>query len=149
MKNIKTLSLVICLAFYGFSFAQIAPNKTWTDFTTFQGVHIEYKYKECTPDDGRNQILVLFRYTNTTQDKIELTWKTEIWRNNTCTNCNSSSSEHHRFLVLNPNEIVEADGSTKKNKSTYIFGNFLKLVPGMTKQQLTDFKFQNLAKKII
>jgi len=145
----KTLSTILFLFIVQLSFSQVKPNKTWTDYTTFEGVKIEYKYAVCTPDERREQILVLFRYTNTTQDKVELTWKSETWRNNNCMNCNSSSTEHNRFIVLNPNEIVEATGSTKKIKSNYIFANFKVLVPGMTKQQLTDFKFQNLSKKTL
>jgi hypothetical protein len=145
----KTLNTILLLLIVQLGFSQIKPSKTWTEYQTFEGVKIEYKFTKCNPDNGREQILVLFRYTNTSQDKVELTWKSEKWRNNICVNCNSTSPEHNRSLTLEPNEIVEADGSTKRIKYNYIFGNFVNLVPGMTKQQLTDFKFQNLSKKTL
>ena len=145
----KTLNTILLLLIVQLGFSQIKPSKTWAEYQTFEGVKIEYKFTKCTPDNGREQILVLFRYTNTSQDKVELTWKSEKWRNNICVNCNSTSPEHNRSLTLEPNEIVEADGSTKRIKYNYIFGNFVNLVPGMTKQQLTDFKFQNLSKKTL
>ena len=145
----KILNTILLLLIVQLGFSQVKPNKVWTDYQTFQGIKIEYKFTECTPDNGREQLLVLFRYTNTTLDKVELTWKSEKWRNNICVNCNSTSNEHNRSLTLEPNEVVEADGSTKRIKTNYIFGNFIKLVPGMTKQQLTDFKFQNLSKKTL
>jgi hypothetical protein len=145
----KIINTIILLLLVQISLSQVKPNKTWTEHTTFQGIKIEYKFAECNPDEGRKQILVLFRYTNTTQDKVELTWKAEKWRNNICVNCNSNSSEYNRFLILNSNEVIEANGSSKKIKSNYIFSNFSILVPGMKNQQLTDFKFQNLAKKIL
>jgi len=149
MKNIKLVLLILFLAFYGISLAQVKPSKTWAAYTSFEGIKIEYKYTLCTPDNGREQELVLFRYTNTTADKVELTWKSETWRNNVCTNCNSNSNEHIRTIILEPNQVIEADGSTKRVKYNYIFGNFKTLVPGMTKQTLTDFKFQNLNKKTL
>ncbi len=145
----KVLNTILLLLIVQLSFSQVKPNKVWTEYQTFEGVKIEYKFTECTPDNGRAQILVLLRYTNTTQDKVELTWKSEKWRNNVCTNCNSTSTEHTRTLVLNPNEVIEGDGSSKRIKYNYIFGNFIKLVPGMNNQKLTDFKFQNISKKII
>jgi hypothetical protein len=145
----KIINTIILLLLVQISLSQVKPNKTWTEHTTFQGIKIEYKFAECNPDEGRKQILVLFRYTNTTQDKVELTWKAEKWRNNICVNCTSTSNEHLRTLILEPNEVVEADGSTKRIKSNYIFSNFSKLIPGMTKQLLTDFKFQNLSKKTL
>jgi hypothetical protein len=145
----KILNTILLLLIVQLGFSQIKPSKTWTEYKSFEGVKIEYKFTECTPDNGRAQILVLFRYSNTTQEKVELTWKTETWRNNICTNCNSSSTEYNKSLTLEPNQVIEADGSTKRIKSNYIFGNFSKFVPGMTKQQLTDFKFQNLIKKTL
>ncbi|MDB4534518.1 hypothetical protein N9242_06560 [Vicingaceae bacterium] len=145
----KALNTILLLLIVQLGFSQVKPNKVWTDYQTFEGIRIEYKYTLCTPDNGREQVLVLFRYTNTTQDKVELTWKSEKWRNNICVNCNSTSPEHNRSLTLEPNEVFEADGSTKRIKQHYIFSNFSTLVPGMTDQHLTDFKFQNISKKII
>ena len=145
----KILNTILLLLIVQLGLSQIKPSKTWTEYKSFEGVKIEYKFTECTPDNGRAQTLVLFRYSNTTQEKVELTWKTETWRNNICTNCNSSSTEYNKSLTLEPNQVIEADGSTKRIKSNYIFGNFSKFVPGMTKQQLTDFKFQNLIKKTL
>lgn len=147
MKNLIALLLFISLVNIGN--AQISYNKNWTEYTTFEGVKIEYKFANCTPDNGREQVLVLLRYTNTTSDKVELNWKIETWRNGVCTNCNSTNPEYNNTIALNPYQTVEADGTTKRIKNQYIFGNFSKLVPGMNEQKLTDFKFQNLTKKII
>jgi len=145
----KYLNVSILLLLTQSFFAQDSSDNFWKQYSNFQGITIEYREAICTPDNGRKQLLVLFRYTNTTQDKVELTWKSETWRNNTCTNCTSSSTEHLRTLTLKPSEVIEADGSTKRIKYNYIFGNFSKLVPGMTNQRLTNFKFQNLAKKTL
>jgi hypothetical protein len=145
----KLLYSIIFILISQFILAQESSNKKWKQHSNFQGINIEYRQAICKPDNGREQILLLFRYTNTTQDKVELTWKVEVWRNNICTNCKSNSNEHNRLVTLKPNEVIEADGSTKRIKYNYIFGNFSKLVRGMNKQKLTDFKFQNLTKKII
>lgn len=147
----KKISILI--TFFLFSFLvksqEIEKTKFWKEYTTFQGIKIEYKFAECSPNNGRKQTLVLFRYTNTTQEKIELTWKSDVWRDNICTTCASTSSEHNKSLTLIPNETIEADGSSKRIKNRYLFDHFSKLVPGMTEQKITKFEFKNLTKKTL
>lgn len=128
----------------------IVDTKTWVEVTTVEGVKIEYKFEECNSSSVQNQVLLLLRFTNLTQDKLSLSWTTEIWRNNTCYNCHRlDNPEYTHTLVLNPGEIAQGSCDSKDNKSLYIFSSFVELSPGMTDQKLTDFKLNNLSVTII
>ncbi|MEX1000960.1 MAG: hypothetical protein WDZ35_02485 [Crocinitomicaceae bacterium] len=118
--------------------------KEWKAFKTFAGIKIEYKYVDCNTENVYNQTLVLFRFTNQTDQQLTLSWATEIWRDGKCRNCDEIDSPEHNFeLKFKPNEIITGDCS-RSNKALYVFANFIKLAPGMSDQQLTDIKFVNL-----
>ena len=155
--NINVL-LSVCLVFVTLnsnaaqipSFDPVSQSKVeatneWQEYTTIDGIRIEYKRKECSPDGNREQNLILFRYTNLSNDVKTASWVVKIWRNDYCVNCNAiTSPEYAHSITLQPNEVLEADGSTKSDKSIYIFDNFIKLVPGMQEQRLTNFELMNL-----
>ena len=123
----------------------IYPQYEWTEYITSNGVKIEYKFQECNNADVRNQVLVLFRYSNLTNESRELSWKTKIFMNGECVNCQKlESTENNYSLILLPNEIKEGDGTTKLDKRMYIFSNFIDLIPGMSERKLTNFKIVGL-----
>ncbi len=117
----------------------------WTEYTTIDGVKIEYKMKQCESDKMRAQNLLLFKFTNTTDQDLTISWVTKTFRNDVCTNCERlTNPEYSHTLTLAPGEVIEGDGTTKENKDVYIFGNFVKLVPGMSEQTLTNFELIDL-----
>lgn len=100
-------------------------------------------------DYGREVNMVVFRFTNTTDQSKECSWKVKIMRNDKCYNCgNLSKTEQKKQLKLDPNEIVEGDASNLVTRSELnIFGNFVKLTPGMSREKLTGFELINLTIK--
>lgn len=117
----------------------------WTEYNTYGGIKVEYKFTECNVGKFKNQIWVLLRYTNLTTKKLGLTWKTEIYRNGECENCSRIESDEHSYEIkLNPNEVIEGECGSIDNRALYIFGNYITLSPGMSKHDLTDFKFINV-----
>lgn len=117
----------------------------WTEFKTVDGIKIEYKFQACDNVNVRNSVLVLFRFTNNTSETRTMTWATEEYRNDECYNCdNIDSPEYARSITLAPNQVKEADGMSQDDKNTHLFANFINLVPGMSNQRLTDFKFINI-----
>lgn len=101
--------------------------------------------KRCETDNMRAQNLLLFRFTNTTDQERTLTWTTKIFRDNMCSNCDRLyDAEYSHALTLNPNEVVEGDGTSKEDKSVYIFGDFVNKFPGMSSQRLTGFELVEL-----
>lgn len=121
------------------------PSEEWQEYTTIENVKIEFRRQLCTPQNDREQSLVLLRFTNLSDEVVTLSWVVEMWRNDECVNCDRlSNPENARTLTLQPNEVLEGDGSTKSDKRVYIFDHFAKLVPGMEDQRLTHFELKNL-----
>lgn len=118
----------------------------WTEYTTIEGVKIEYMMKRCETDKMRAQNLLLFKFTNTTDQELTISWVTKEFRNGECWNCESLyGGDYNHSLTLAPGEVVEGDGTSKENKEVYVFGNFIKHVPGMLEQTLTNFELVDLA----
>ncbi|MDG1334405.1 MAG: hypothetical protein P8P74_18875 [Crocinitomicaceae bacterium] len=123
----------------------VEPTEEWQEYATVDDVRIEYKRKKCSPGTEREQNLILFRYTNLSNDVKTVSWIVKIWRNDYCVNCNAiANPEYGHTITLQPNEALEADGTTKTDKRIYIFDNFIKLVPGMQEQRLTNFELFDL-----
>lgn len=120
-------------------------SEEWNEYTTIDGVKIEYRMKQCETDKMRAQNLVLFRFTNTNDREIVLSWVTKEFRNDECWNCEQLyDGDYNHRLVMAAGEVIEGDGTTKENKEVYIFGNFIKHVPGMVEQTLTNFELVDL-----
>lgn len=125
--------------------APIEISYEWTELFTRDGVKVEYKYQVCENATVSNQVLVLFRFTNTTNEIKSLSWSTKEFRNDICTNCHKiDRPEYERTVVLSPGEVLEGDGTSKLDNRVYIFSHFINLVPGMSDQKLTDFEFVNV-----
>jgi hypothetical protein len=152
-RRLTILSTLFVLAFVFSGFAQdseeyepIAISDEWKSLLTQDEIQVEYKVQECNNLNVRNQVLVLLRYTNTSQSVIKtFNWSVKEFRNDLCSNCNSlDSQEFMRSLTLSPGETLEGDGTSKMDKRVYLFCHFIELVPGMSNQTLTDFEFVNM-----
>ncbi len=117
----------------------------WHIVSDTDGILIEYKVQECNNLHVKNQVLVLFRYTNTSTEIKTMTWATKEFRNGVCVNCDRlESSEMVHSLTLSPGEVLEGDGTSKMDKRVYLFSHFIDLVPGMSEQRLTNFELVNV-----
>lgn len=148
--HILALMIVCCTSSFAFSPTITAPNNIefsneWQEYITIDGVLIEYKMKTCIIRSNREEQLLLFRYSNTTNSAKTISWKTKIWRNDACANCHKiDRPEYSHSITLDANEVIEADGTSKENKALYIFGNYVKHVQGMSDQRLTSFELVEL-----
>ena len=118
----------------------------WTHLYSENGLEVQYKVQECNNLNVRNQVLVLFRFINSSSTEVKtINWSVKEFRNGECYNCDGlDSPEFKRTLTLSPGEILEGDGSSKADKRVYLFSHFIDLVPGMSDQKLTDFEFVNV-----
>ncbi len=119
--------------------------EVWTHYANYNGVNVEYKYQECNSGTAKNQILVLFKFTNTTSDNRSLSWSTKHYRDGDCYNCaNIGSYEYAHDISLAPGEVIEADIENLDNKDLYLFSQFIVLAKGMPSSKLTSFEFTNV-----
>lgn len=117
----------------------------WHELKTVDGIKIEYKYQAFESGTFRNQLLVLFKFTNTSTESKSMTWVTKEFRNTICSNCERlDNPEYTRSISLTPGEVLEGKALSASKTEEYLFSNFIKLVPGMSNQRLTDFEFVNV-----
>ncbi len=150
---------IITLAFLFLSFSSMAQESVhapfvdletthpedWESYVTTPDFSIEYRLESCDSNALSNQAVVLFRFTNLTDQPQTISWNKQIWRNGSCSNCHDLDSPEGAFKVyLLPHETIEGDCSSKDTKALYIFRNFMALTPGMSKQTLTGFRFLSL-----
>ncbi|MEX1000474.1 MAG: hypothetical protein WDZ35_00010 [Crocinitomicaceae bacterium] len=155
--NISTLLLSLMLYCFSLNAVsqssevdKIAYSEDWKEYQQFDGIKVEYKFAECNNENVRNQVLVLFRFTNTTNEKRSISWMAKVWRNGKCVNADKVDDPEHNYSVtLSPGEVISGTTDSKANKSLYLFSNFIKLVPGMTNSKLTNFEFVNTSVTIL
>lgn len=153
MKGLKKFMVAVILlttslnslALDGPQIYPIEISNDWQTVLEQDGILIEYKVQECNNLNVRNQVLVLFRYTNTSNEIKTIKWSTKEFRDGECYNCERlDTPENMHSMTLSPGETIEGDGTSKMDKRVYLFSHFIELVPGMSDQRLTDFEFVQL-----
>lgn len=126
------------------------PAENWENYLMNASFSIDYKLESCNSGPVSNQVLLLFKVVNLTDQEQTITWNEELWRNGVCVNCSSANSAEGTFtLNLLPHQTIEGSCSSKENKALYIFGNFISLTPGMSKQTLTGFRLVNVTTTLL
>lgn len=130
--------------------AQEISHSQWTEFKNFEGIKIEYRIIDCDNEEGRSRQLYLLQFTNSTTDKVSLSWKLQLWHENKCSNCHKmNSGEFNKTIVLEPNSTIIGNCQDKIHNERFIFSKFVSPPPGSMNKTLTDFRFINLKKEIL
>lgn len=122
----------------------LEPTSEWQTYKTFDGVQVEYRLARC--GDGielREQHLLLFRFTNTTNQAKSISWTMKMFRDGECYNCDRiERDEYKHTLNLEANETIEGDCTieTIRNQALCTHDNYIKHVPGMAGTRLTNFE---------
>ena len=123
----------------------IEPTEEYQEYATINEIRIECKRKKCTPVTELEQNLILYRYTNLSNDIKTVLWAIKMCRTDNCINCSRIIHPAYTHSVtLQPNELIELDWTSKTVQRIYIFDNFIKLVSGEQEQLLTNFELIDL-----
>ena len=128
---------LLILLFTVFSFASFSQDVNWENYSEKDGVII---YKGMIDCNGN--VLLTFKFTNTNNQKVVVSWYQEVWVDGVCKQ-DGKTEEYFRTLTLNANEIVE--GSCSFNKSFYIGS---KVKRGNRVMTLTSFSLNNISVEI-
>lgn len=121
----------------------------WTLYKEFGGIRIDHKFEDCTEGRLRNQCVIFFRFTNTTNKALTLSWGVEIWMDYVCKNCEKlDSPEYNYSLTLQPGEVVEGSQENSGSRALFLYSHWHNLIPGMTDKRLTAFDFINLRTEV-
>ena len=144
----KILPILFILFTSNFGFSQLVQDNypsDWELYTIFEDITVEYKYKECDSGSVKNQVLVLFKFTNTSDEHRALSWTVKHYRDGDCFNCaNIDSHEYMHEIDLEPGQVIMGDGTSMADDNLYLFSSFIRLVKGMPTTKLTGFEFINV-----
>lgn len=152
MRNLSislVLGILILLNSASIAFAQNSPyvnysdiEKEWKLYEGDNGAQVYYKKADRNDKaNGIFQELVLFKFVNTTNTKLEISWSTENWYDGKCWNCNKTNNEEDKTLVLDAGESIEGEAVGDTNRDLQLFSKFLNYDD---KPELTKFRFINL-----
>tara|TARA_Y100000385_G_C13101528_1_gene644841 strand:- start:3193 stop:3678 length:486 start_codon:yes stop_codon:yes gene_type:complete len=122
----------------------LEPAEEWQVYNTYDGVKVEYRLARC--GDGvelREQNLLLFKFTNTTNESKSISWTMKMFRDGECYNCHRIERDEYKHTInLAANESIEGDCSveTIRNQALSTHDNYIKHVPGMANTRLTNFE---------
>ena len=133
MNRFLTLLLVTL------SFTSMSQNN-WTIYKTISGINIYSKNADCYPKDGMAQTAVLFKFENTTNEKISINWETRIWYNTVESTFNVGDAERQYALNILPMQTIEGDSDLLNNK-LFLYKKFLDFENSAL---LTRFELENI-----
>ena len=139
MQLLNFSKVLVTTLFLFLASVTLHAQSSWLNKFENEKIAVNYKKEAC--NDVLNGIYkenVLLQLVNKTNEKLEFTFKKELWYNNVCSNCNSNSKEHIVTVVLNPNENTSA--SCSENKQLSIFSRMLNL----KKSELTKFEIKDI-----
>lgn len=127
----SVFTLLIC------SFVQTS--KEWKFYFENKEVKIESCLFSCEkPSVDIHNKYVLLKITNKTNKTIEVSFEKELWSNEICTTC-SDSKEFETKIILQPNEVAQADCDSK-TKELKIFHSNSNAKKILTKFELKEIK---------
>lgn len=119
----------------------------WEEYFINDTVKIEFSYQICDFSSTASQELVVFRFTNLTNENVNLSYSTKIWNNNKEVNLEQNSEEIRTNISLLSNETKISD-CENNNKEYTIFSGFVhnttqERYPTLTKFELTNIITEN------
>jgi len=104
------------------------------------GVYIDYFYNEChQPAKGTHIEYIYLRFKNSNTTSVKVQFTKELWYDNKCLTCNSTSSEYFYQIMLAPGQTKQGVCGTK-DKSLYIYSKML----DFKNSELSKFTLKNI-----
>ena len=98
--------------------------QVYTDIPgSLNGINFNAYEVFCPSNDEFDQEQLLLTVTNTTNQTMEVSWKSEIWINGSCANCGVLQEYTHELVIL-PNSTLQAQCFDNINRDLVYFIRF-------------------------
>lgn len=104
---------------------------------------IEKMHIICKSSQGFDYDYVVLRFSNLTNQEIELSFNFETWNENGCSNCNNPDLGTFRKINLLPLQVIEGNCDYKKDYLS-VFHHSLTDHPNAFKSKLVEIKIQKV-----
>ena len=140
---IKLITLTCSILFVNTVFSQ---SDNWEEYYSDNQIKIEYNYMICDFSSTANQELIVFRFTNLSENNITLNYETQIWYDGKEINTEHNSDEFRKTINLDNNEIITTNCENQW-KEYSIFSAFVHNETNEKYVSLTKFELTNITTK--
>lgn len=142
-KLLERVVFICCIFFVNSTFSQ---SNDWEVYHEDEIIKIEYNYTICNFSSTASQELIIFKFTNITQEEITLIYETKMWNNDKQINTEQNIEEFRKTIRLDKNEIITTNCENKWNEYN-IFSAFIDNENNERYPYLTRFELYNLTTK--
>ena len=140
---LKLITLTCSILFVNTVFSQ---SDNWEEYYSDNQIKIEYNYMICDFSSTASQELIVFRFTNLSENNITLNYETQIWYDNKEINTEHNSDEFRKTINLENNEIITINCENQW-KEYSIFSAFVHNETNERYVSLTKFELINITTK--
>ena len=140
---LKLITLTCSILFVNTVFSQ---SDNWEEYYSDNQIKIEYNYMICDFSSTANQELIVFRFTNLSENNITLNYETQIWYDGKEINTEHNSEEFRKTINLENNEIITTNCENQW-KEYSIFSAFVHNETNERYVSLTKFELTNITTK--
>ncbi len=100
---LKSSLFLFSILFVNSLFSQ---SNNWELYYSDNEIMIEYNYMICNFSSTASQEMVIFRFTNLSENKITINYETQIWQDDKEINTEQNTDEFRKTINLDNNEII-------------------------------------------
>ncbi|MBE50982.1 MAG: hypothetical protein CMP51_04750 [Flavobacteriales bacterium] len=137
---LKTLFSILFIGLFTNTFSQ---TNEWIIYYENEKISIETKHQICEFSSTANQEIIIFRFTNLTNDILTLEYDTELSYGEQIVNTEQNGEESRKKIKINKNEIIVTNCDSKWNE----FNIFSAFIENKNKQKyiyLSQFELKNI-----
>ena len=140
-KNLLRSSLFLfSILFTNSLFSQ---SNNWELYYDDDRIKIEYNYMICDFSSTASKEMIIFRFTNLSEEEITLNYETEIWHDSIKINTEQNADEFRKTINLNSKQIITANCENKW-KEHAVFSAFTHNETSEKYVSLTKFELTNI-----
>ena len=144
----KTL-LKLSLFLFSILFANsvFSQSTDWALYYSDNEIKIEYNYMICDFSSTASQEIVVFKFTNLSENKITLNYETQIWYDGKEINTEQNLDEFRKTINLENNEIITTNCENQWKEyaifSAFVHNETSERYVSLTKFELTNITTEN------
>ncbi len=137
---LKSSLFLFSILFVNSLFSQ---SNNWELYYSDNEIKIEYNYIICDFSSTASQEIVVFRFTNLSENNITLNYETQIWHDDKEINTEQNLDEFRKTISIENNEIITTNCDNKW-KEYAIFSAFVHNETNERYVSLTKFELTNI-----
>ena len=120
MKKVFIILLVVSPILFAFSTIE---TDTWKKYKSIDGVDIFSKVEDLSIN-GKVQQMLIFKYVNTNNYDVDLSWRLDLYYNGVCRSCSlPSPNEYELNLKLKKGETQAGTSKSQDKKWAVFYGS--------------------------